>query len=198
MKLTKFIFSIVLLCVCMPSMAQLTSQQEKEVAKEAKKEAKTLIKEGWRVPAGELSIEKQLAQSIMMTMEKDDDGRPKYVFGRANSGGDFYDAAKLQAMEVAKSELIGNMSADVTRLIDMKLQNQQKNARSASSLATIMAKGKSFMSQKLKNILPVLEIYRTNSDGTVEVQLRLAYERNTGVNEIMDSISEDIEEEGIR
>ncbi|MBR1409699.1 MAG: hypothetical protein IJ580_01180 [Prevotella sp.] len=198
MKLSKIIISIALLCVNVPMMAQVTPQQEKEAAKEAKKEAKKLEKEGWKVPAGELSIEKQWAQTIIMRMEKDDEGQPKYVFGRAISGGDFYDAAKLQAIEVAKSELIGNISTDVTRLIDMKLQNKQKSARSATSMSEITAKGKSLMSQKLDTVIPVLEIYRTNPDNTVEIQLVIAYERRAGVNEILDSVNAELEDEGIR
>ena len=198
MKLSKIIISVALLCICVSLKAQVTPQQEKEAAKEAKKEAKKLVKEGWKVPAGELSLEKQWAQSIIMRMEKDDEGQPKYVFGRAISGGDFYDAAKLQAMEVAKSELIGNMSTDITRLVNMKLQNKQKSARSATSVSEIVAKSKSFMSQKLDNILPVLEIYRTNADETVEVQLLIAYERRSGINEALDSIDKELEDEGIR
>lgn len=198
MKLSRIIMSMVLLCVCLPTIAQVTPQQEKEAAKEAKKEAKKLAKEGWKVLAGELSLEKQWAQSILMSMEKDEDGQPKYVFGRANSSGDFYDAAKLQAMEVAKSNLIGNMSTDITRLVDMKLQNQQKSARSATSLSQVTAKSKSIMSQLLNNIRPVLEIYRTNPDNTVEVQLLIAYELQNAVNRVMDSINKDLEEDGIR
>lgn len=198
MKLTKTLMSIVLLCISLPIMAQVTPKQEKEAIKEAKKEAKKLTKEGWVVAAGELSIEKQLANSFMMRMEKDDEGQAKYAFGRAISSGDFYDAAKLQAMEAAKSDLIGNMTTDITRLVDMKLQNQQKSTKSATSLSQVSAKSKSIMSQQLSNILPVVEIYRTNADGMVEVQLMLSYELQVGVNKVMDSINEDIEDEGIR
>lgn len=197
MKLTKIFLGIVLLCVCVPVSAQLTPAQEKEAIKIAKKEAKKLIKEGWMVPSGELPIERQLIQSYMMSMEKDEDNQPKYVFGQAISGGDFYDAAKLQASESAKANLIGNLSTDMTRLIDMQLQNQQKSAKSATSLSKITAKSKSLMSQKLGALTPVVEIYRNVSEESVEVQLRVAYERAVGVKQSLDLISKDLEDEGI-
>ena len=82
----------------MPVSAQLTEKQEKQITKEAKKEAKKLKKEGWQVPAGAFSMERQLTKAYMLQEETDADYHPKYIIGQAISGGSFYDAAKMQAV----------------------------------------------------------------------------------------------------
>ena len=53
------------------------------------------------------------------------------------------------------------------------------------------------MSQKLGALTPVVEIYRNVSEESVEVQLRVAYERAVGVKQSLDLISKDLEDEGI-
>lgn len=177
--------------------AQLTEKQEKQIAKEAKKEAKRLKKEGWQVPAGGFPIEKQLSKAYMLQAETDADGHPKYLIGQAISGGSFYDAAKMQASELAKAELAGNIATDLTTLVNVKLANQQISADKAISASEIVEKGKSLVSQKLGSTIPLIEIYRISMNGTTEVQIRLAYDKEKGLKAALDAIDSELEVEGI-
>ena len=181
----------------MPVSAQLTEKQEKQITKEAKKEAKKLKKEGWQVPAGAFSMERQLTKAYMLQEETDADYHPKYIIGQGISGGSFYDAAKMQAVELAKAELAGNIATDLTTLVNLKLGNQQISADKASSASEIIQKGKSLVSQKLGSTIPLIELFRTKGDGSVEVQIRLAYDKKKGIKDALDAIDSELEAEGV-
>ena len=156
------------------------------LTKEAKKEAKKLKKEGWQVPAGAFSMERQLTKAYMLQEETDADYHPKYIIGQAISGGSFYDAAKMQAVELAKAELAGNIATDLTTLVNLKLGNQQISADKAS-----------LVSQKLGSTIPLSELFRTKGDGSVEVQIRLAYDKKKGIKDALDAIDSELEAEGV-
>ena len=79
------------------SKAELNSK----ATKAARKEAKQLKKDGWQAAPGALPLEKQLDRSYMMQFEYDEDMFPKYLMGEAMSIGGNYDAAKMQALELA-------------------------------------------------------------------------------------------------
>lgn len=195
MRLKRFIVLVTLIgLVGAPASAQLS---EKQIAKEAKKEAKRLKKDGWMVPAGNLPLESQLTQAYKLQAEVNDDMQPNYIFGQAISGGSFYDAAKMQAIELAKAELAGNIATDLTTLVNIKLSNQQISAEKASSASEIIEKGKSLVSQKLGYTIPLIEIYRKTKDGTIEVQIRLAYEKEKGIKAALDAIDSELEKEGV-
>ena len=113
MKLIKILMAVVLLGI---TTSTVYAQSDKELAKQAKKEAKQLKKEGWKVPVGGLPMEAQLLKAYKLQAETDMEQQPKYIFGQAMSGGTFYDAAKMQATELAKAELAGNISTNLTSL----------------------------------------------------------------------------------
>ncbi|MFI3319098.1 MAG: hypothetical protein SNH88_07930 [Rikenellaceae bacterium] len=67
---------------------EIAKEQLKEKAtKTAKKETKSLEREGWVVTPGALPIEKQLDRSYMMQYEVDENYQPKYIMAEAMSVG---------------------------------------------------------------------------------------------------------------
>jgi len=87
------------------SKSQLTAK----ASKDARKNAKKLTKEGWTVAPGALPLEKQLDKSYMMQYEFDENQFPKYIMGEAMAIAENYDAAKMQALELAKQNLAGQI-----------------------------------------------------------------------------------------
>ena len=135
-----FVCTFVILCLSANMTAQTTKDVRKErqemrkvskselnekASKAARKDAKKLTKEGWITAPGALPLEKQLDKSYMMQMEYDDDMYPKYLMGEAMSIGENYDAAKMQALELAKQNLAGQIQTEVTALIENSVANQQ-------------------------------------------------------------------------
>ena len=126
------------------SFAQLTKEQLKErkeiqktsklslnekVTKTARKEAKKLKSEGWTNAPGALPLDKQLDKSYLMQMEYDEDMFPKYLLGEAMSIGENYDAAKMQALELAKQNLAGQIQTEVPLLSRIPLLTNNLNQR---------------------------------------------------------------------
>lgn len=172
------------------SYAQITKEQIKErkevknaskkdlnekASKAARKEAKKLKKEGWKTAPGALPLDKQLDKSYMMQMEYDEDMYPKYMMGEAMSTGENYDAAKMQAIELAKQALAGQIQTEMTALIENTVANKQLAAEEAESVTQSILAGKNLISQSIGRTITVVEVYRTLSNKNKEVLVRIAY-----------------------
>ncbi|MBQ7426751.1 MAG: hypothetical protein IJV20_05825 [Prevotella sp.] len=198
MRFVRSILAVLMISIFPISVcAQITTRQVTQFEKDAKKEAKVLKKEGWKVPAGSFSIERQLTQAYQLQSEVDMDRQPKYNFGQAISRGSFYDAAKMQAVELAKADLAGNILTDLTTIVSTKLENRQISSDKANSASEIIREGEAVVSQKLDSPIQLVEIYRTLKDGTVEVQIRLAYDKEKGIRKGLDALSLEFEKEGV-
>lgn len=147
----------------------------KKVSKAAKKEAKSMKKAGWLVTPGALPIEKQLDRSFTMQMEYDETLFPKYIMAEAMSIGETFDAAKMQAMELAKQNLAGQIQTEVAALVENSVANKQLSQEEAASVTKSIAAGRTLIIQSLGRVIPVVEVYRPLQNKNKEVLVRLAY-----------------------
>ena len=190
MKKLVLSFVLCLLAETNVSYAQITKEQIKErqeakkaskkelnekASKAARKEAKKLKKEGWTNAPGALPVDKQLDKSYMMQMEYDEDLFPKYMMGEGMSIGQNYDAAKMQAVELAKQNLAGQIQTEVTALIENTVANKQLSAEEAESVVQSILAGKNLISQSIGRTITVVEVYRTLQNKNKEVLVRIAY-----------------------
>ena len=191
MKLTKFIIVALMCGTATVASAQLTKEQlkvrkeikeqsrkelQEKATKEARNEAKKLKKAGWLVSPGALPMEKQLDHSYLMQSEYDENLFPKFLQAEGQSIGENYDGAKLQAMELAKQNLAGQIQTEVTALIENSVANNQLSPGEAATVTKSIMSGKSLISQSLGRVIPVVEIYRVDKKKqTKEVLVRLAY-----------------------
>lgn len=173
------------------------SELNEKASKAARKEAKSLTKEGWDVAPGALPLEKQLDRSYMMQMEYDENLYPKYIMGEAMSVGENYDAAKVQAMELAKQSLAGQIQTEITALVESTVANKQLSSGDAASITESVIASKSLITQSIGRTLPVVECYRTNSKGNKEVLVRVAYNGEMAKEVAKKAIREDLESKGV-
>lgn len=185
-----FVCTFAFLCLT----ANVTAQTVKDIRKErqeirkeskndlnekatkiARKEAKKLTKEGWVTVPGALPLEKQLDKSYKMQMEYDEDMYPKYLMGEAMSIGENYDAAKMQALELAKQNLAGQIQTEVTALIENSVANKQLANEDAASVTQSIMGAKNLISQSIGRTITVMECYRVKSNKNKEVLVRIAY-----------------------
>ncbi len=180
---------------------EVVKQTKKElnakVSKVTKKEAKRLKKEGWLVTAGALPLEKQLEKSYTMQYEYDENGSPLYIMAEAMSIGENYDAAKMQALELAKQNLAGQIQTEVTALVENTVANRQLAAEDAASITESVSASKNLISQSLGRLLPVMEVYRTKTNKNKEVLVRLAYNQKMAYEAAKRVIRQDLEEKGL-
>ena len=146
-----------------------------KATKAAQKEAKELRKEGWKTAPGALPLEKQLDRSYLMQMEFDDNMYPQYIMASAMSIGENYDAAKMQAIELAKQDIAGQIQTKITALVDNAVANKQLSAEQAASITKTVLAGKNLISHDLGRTIIIVEVYRTLSNKNKEVNIRIAY-----------------------
>ncbi len=119
--------------------AQISKEQRKErqetekearkqlnakAGKDARKQAKQMEKDGWKVAPGALPLEKQLDRAFIMMQEYDYDGYPKYIMAEAMSTAGNYDAAKMQALTLAKQNLGGLIQTEVGGMVESSVSNE--------------------------------------------------------------------------
>lgn len=193
------------------SYAQLTKEQQKErkemakaskaqlnekASKAARNEAKKMKKEGWQTAPGALPIEKQLDKSYMMQYEYDEDMYPKYIMGEGMSVGGNYDAAKMQALELAKQNLAGQIQTEVTALVENTVANAQLSGEDAESVTRSVLASKNLISQSLGRTIPIVEVYRTLSNKNKEVLVRIAYSGDAAKKIAKEAVRKDLEQRG--
>lgn len=167
-----------------------------KASKEARNEAKKLQKEGWKTAPGALPIEKQLDKSYLLQMETNEYGEPEYIMAEAMSTGGNYDAAKMQALELAKQNLAGQIQTEVTALVENTVSNAQLDQGDAASITKSIAASKNLISQSLGRTVPVVEVYRVVNGNNREVLVRLAYSMTNAKKVAMNVVRQDLEERG--
>ncbi len=179
---------------------ELAKASKKELnekaSKAAVKEAKKLTKEGWKVAPGALPIEKQLDRSYMMQYQYDADGFPLYIMAEAISTGGNYDAAKMQALELAKQNLAGQIQTEVTALIENTVSNEQMDQGVAASITRSVMSSKGLISQSIGRVVPVVETYKVVNGNNRQVLVRIAYSMNMAKSAAKKAIKEDLEKRG--
>lgn len=211
MKTVKILVVAMMISICGTMDAQITKEQLKErmelkkmskaelnekASKAARKEAKRLAKEGWQAAPGALPLDKQLDKSYIMQQEFDEDMFPKYIMGEAMSIGENYDAAKMQAQELAKQSLAGQIQTEVTALIENTVANNQLAAEEATSVTKMVAAAKALITQKIGRVITVVEVYRTLQNKNKEVRVYIAYNSKMAKAAAKSAIRDELAKEG--
>lgn len=193
-------------CYAQTTKEQLKERQElakaskKELngkaGKAARKEAKRLSKEGWKTAPGALPLEKQLDKSYLMQYQYDSDGFPEFIMAEAMSTGGNYDAAKMQALELAKQNLAGQIQTEVTALIENTVANEQMDQSDAASITRSVMASKNLISQSIGRVVPVVETYRVVNGNNREVLIRIAYSQKMAKAAAKRAIKEELEQRG--
>ena len=173
------------------------SQLNAKASKAARKEAKQYKKNGWEVNPGALPMEKQLDRAYQMQYEFEDNMLPKYIMGEARSIGESYDAAKMQALELAKQNLAGQIQTEVTALIENTVANKQLPQDEASSIVESVLAGKNLISQQIGRTINVVEVYRTLPNRNKEVLVRIGYNVKMALEAARDGIRQDLQQKGL-
>ncbi len=169
---------------------------KEKASKDARKEAKALTKEDWKAAPGALPLERQLDRSYMMQQEFDDDMFPKYLMGEGMSIGENYDGAKMQALELAKQNLAGQIQTEITALVESNVANKQLSADDAATVTQTVMGAKNFISQSIGRVITVVEVYRTKKNGNKEVLVRVAYNSAMAKEAAKKAVRKDLESKG--
>ncbi len=193
-KALVFTLSII---IAVPIMAQSEKEIKKDIhqkaMKEARKEAKKLKKEGFTVAPGQLPMDKQIEATWIKRYETDDRGNKKWFVVDARAVGETHSAAKLQAMEIAKLTLAGEIGTEVAGLIETSIANAQLNAEEAASVTETVATFKSLVGSKLGRTSTFFEAEKAIGKNT-EVFVTIGYSYVTAVEMSKDIIRHGLED----
>lgn len=171
--------------------------QQDKVSKESRKQAKQMAKEGWKVAPGALSLEKQIERAALFQNSFEDDYiTPKYVSGDATSIAENYDAGKMQALELARINLVSSIEASITRIVDNNTHNKQLGTGDAASVIGTLGKVKTHITKKIGQSIPVVEVYKELKNGNVAVRVMTFYSMDTARKIAKEAIREQMEADG--
>lgn len=176
---------------------ELSKKEQKQIEKAAKAEAKKYAADNWMVSAGALPIQMQLEKAYTMRSEKALDGENLYVMGEGVSVGATYDAAKRQAIEMAKQVIVTQLQTEIATLVETSVSNDQLNSEEAESISRMVSESSSFSKMNLGRLVPVTEIYRDiKGTKSKEVLVMVACNYNAAMKAAKSVIRKDLEERG--
>ena len=125
-------------------------------------------------------METQLENSFKAQSEIDAMGYEVWIVGEGRSTGSIYDAARTQAITVAKGEIAQKLRTDMTSTIEQDLANEQFGADEAESIAkTIVSQQGRSIDQQLNRPKTLMECFRKLPNGNTEVLIRCAISSET-------------------
>jgi len=167
-----------------------------KASKEARKEAKRLMKEGWQAAPGTQPLDQQLDKAYMMKVEIGQDMFPQWIMGDATSVGMNYDAAKMQAQSLAKQNLAGDIKTEVVAVVENSVENVQLGADEAVTVEKTISAGKMLISEKIGRTVPVMEIFRVLPNKKKEVRVVIAYNAQMAKEAAKQAVRGELEKEG--
>ncbi|MGL1886026.1 MAG: hypothetical protein OCD76_05890 [Reichenbachiella sp.] len=171
----------------------LKKELNDKAIKDARKEAKSIGKQGWYTQPGTMPLEKQVERAWMKEVEVDDDGYPKYYVGTGSSLAGTMSAAKMQASTIAKQDLAGRISSSIASIIETNISTEQLSAEDAATIQQTISASTEVISQKLARVIPLTELYR-KQDKNFECQVRLAYSQELAQAAAKEVIKQSLEE----
>lgn len=206
-----FLTILLLLVGAVSAFGQLTQEQRDErrallgmsqaelgqkASKEARKEAKRLMKEGWQAAPGTPPLDQQLDKAYMMKAEIGRDMFPQWIMGDATCVGTSYDAAKMQALSLARQNLAGDIKTEVVAVVEHSVENVQLSADEAVTVEKTVSAGKMLISEKIGRTVPVIEIFRVLPDKKKEVRVVIAYNAKMAKEAAKQAVRGALEKEG--
>ena len=166
----------------------LNRQVKDKAIRSARKEARKLAKQGYKAPVGKLPIDKQLEKAWQCQYEMDSNGYPFYFIATARTTGSNYSAAQMQAVNLAKLDLAGQIQTRVNQLIEAKVANDEISAESAASINSFVSASKNLISNTLGRVMILVEKYRVNEPANNEVPVTLGYNSELATQEAIKAV----------
>ena len=102
----------------------------------------------------------------------------------------------MQALELAKQNLAGQIQTEITALIESTVANEQLDQSDAASVTRSVAASKNLISQSIGRIIPVVETYRVVNGNQREVRVYIAYNKEMAKAAAKKAIMQDLNQRG--
>ncbi len=168
-----------------------TKQSRKELSanvdKDSQREAKRLRKAGWMVMPGNLPIDKQVYQSRLAAVERDEEGMNTEIIGVQKAFGGNYSAAKMIASTRAKVEIASKVAADVKSRTEDKLSQLNLGAGDLRVVDEVISASIINIDVTLVGLKTLMEVYRPMEDDRYEVMIVMSADYKESVDKVVNT-----------
>lgn len=140
-----------------------------KINKQAKASAKALKKEGWKPFPGAAPLENQINERLHLSTLMDGI-LPKYLFGEGTGVSNLRQIATKSAEVSSRAAIAASIKAEFDEVIDQSLNGQQRNAEE-NAMLNLVAENTTYVSQVLRYVRPIVQMYRELADGKIEVNV---------------------------
>jgi hypothetical protein len=190
------LFLVAMVAIGMVQEANAQAQKFKlvKVSRDTKREVKKLEKEGWRNVPGDMPIGQQLNGAWAKEAEVDDEGLPKWVVATGESVAEFQSTAEMQALELAKLNLVRLLESQMRSVVETEQANNRLDAKSAASISKTMEVATNKVSKKLSRVMPIVKMQREVKKST-QMQVKIAYNYALARKAILDEMKLELQDE---
>ena len=191
--LVVFLSLIIVIPVSAQSKKEIQKELKEKASKDARKQAKRLKKDGFTVAPGQLPMDKQIESTMIKRFESDDEGNKLWFVSDARAVGETHSAAKMQAYEVAKLSMAGQIGTEVKGLMETTIANSQLDAVAAESITQTIASAQSIVAARIGRTTTLFEADRRVGTNT-EIYVTVGYSYNDAMNLAKDIIGKELKE----
>ncbi|AMS25759.1 hypothetical protein AEM51_00775 [Bacteroidetes bacterium UKL13-3] len=193
-KTMLFLVAMVAIGMVQEANAQAKKFKLVKVSRDTKREVKKLEKEGWNNLPGDMPIGQQLNNAWAKEAEVDDEGLPKWVVATGESVAEFQSTAEMQALELAKLNLVRLLESQMRSVVETEQANNRLDAKSAASISKTMEVATNKVSKKLSRVMPVVKMHREVKKST-QMQVKIAYNYALARKAILDEMKLELQNE---
>lgn len=135
-----------------------------KVVKEAKKEAKKWMKQGYQNMPGNLTLPQQFERAMVKRVMVTEEGLQRYVSVTSSAISGSESVAQANAMDNARALLAGQIQSEVSALISSNKANTGYSATEIETIDEFVSSSKTLIQAELGVIDPVIEMSRRVDD----------------------------------
>lgn len=142
--------------------------------KDAKKQAKSLKKEGFTVLPGDLPMERQLENSFFARLDTDDFGNPKYFVAYQQTKAETFAAAKQAAYQLCLTDIASKIGTEIVGRIKSNVANSE-GMSDATSITEVIGAYQNNVSARLGRTTPIVMLKKMDPSGLTHITMSIKY-----------------------
>lgn len=150
-----------------------------KVLSDAKKQAKSLAKEGWKVMNGGMDMASQIdvGMKAAYVLMEGLDGEPtqRYILATSEAKMTNENKAKSSATSLCKSQIINSLRSHVEGMVDYVMKNRQLSTTEAETKEEMTSRMMSYAKETLMLVRPILYIVKKEGN-EYKARVQIAYD----------------------
>lgn len=158
--------------------AEYRKEFDRKASKSARKQAKELVKEGWKPIGAGKPIEAQLDRAWQYK-EPNEDGEMEYLVETGTSIANTLSTAQAAAKQQARLAIAKSLESEVGSLIEGSLNHAELSDDDVRDVSKMNEVNNTFVHQKLNKSIVISEWYKKTDNGKYKVEVTMALKITT-------------------